>query len=103
MDDPALDDIVIFELPSFADVEAFCDRFQPRWAGWSHADHDASLFAARLSATPDDLALLLREAQQLLTELGLATSWYWLDGRLFELEARTPVPIEKAPLPGLSR
>ena len=30
-----LDDIVMFELPTFPDMEAFCDRFRPRWQGWS--------------------------------------------------------------------
>jgi hypothetical protein len=102
VDDLDLADVVIFELPSFADVEAFCDRFRPRWVGWSHADDESSLFAARLSATPGDLALLLREAQELLTELGLATARYCLDGRLFELVARPAASMEKAPLPGLS-
>jgi hypothetical protein len=87
--DLELDDIVIFELPTFEDVEAFCDRFRPHWQGWSHADEQVWLFTARLDAG-GNLASLLRDAQALLAELGLAAIRYCLDGRLYVLEAARP-------------
>lgn len=85
--DLELDDIVIFELPAFEDVEAFCERFRPRWAGWSHADEQVWLFTARLSTGDGDIASLLREAQELLSERRLAAVRYCLDGRVYVLEA----------------
>ena len=50
-----LDDIVMFELPTFPDMEAFCDRFRPRWQGWSHSDEHVWLFSARLGTDNDAL------------------------------------------------
>jgi hypothetical protein len=80
-----LDDVVIFELPTTEAVHAFCNRFRPRWDGWSDADEQVWLFTARLN-TEVDLAVLLREAQELVTELGLAPVRFCLDGRLYMLE-----------------
>jgi hypothetical protein len=87
--DLEFDDAVIFELPTFADLEAFCDRFRPRWDGWSHVDEEAWLFAARLDGG-SDMAALLRGAGELVAELGLAAIRYCLDGRLYVLEAARP-------------
>jgi hypothetical protein len=84
-----LDDVVIFELPTFDDLEAFCDRFRPDWEGWSHADEEVWLFAARLDADTD-VAALLREAEELVAELSLAAIRYYLDGRVYVLEAARP-------------
>jgi hypothetical protein len=88
MDDFAfdLDDVVIFELPTFEDVEAFADRLRPRWDGWTHADEQLWLFTARLSAKAD-LAALLRAVQELLADLGLHVMRFLLDGRVYALEA----------------
>ena len=85
--DLELDDIVIFELPTFEDVEAFCDRFRPRWDGWSHADEQVWLVTADLGTGAGGLASLLREAQDLVSELGLPAIRYCLDGRVYVLEA----------------
>lgn len=82
-----LGNLVIFELPAFEDVEAFCDRFRPQWSGWSLADADLWLFTVELCRS-DDLSLLLRGAQQLLGELGLPAVRFYLDGRVYVLEAR---------------
>jgi hypothetical protein len=81
-----LDDVVIFELPTVEAVDAFRDRFRPRWDGWSDADGEGWLFTARLEPKAD-LAALLRAAQELVTELGLAPVRFCLDGRVFALEA----------------
>jgi hypothetical protein len=93
LDTASLDDVVLFELPASGDAEAFCDRLRPRWTGWSHADSDVWLFTADLAG--DDLALLLREAQELVADLGLAAIRFYLDGRVYLLEA--------APRPGSAR
>ena len=91
-----LDDVVIFELPTLEAMEAFRGRLRPRWDGWSDADAQGWLFAARLDATPD-LASLLTGAQQLLADLGLAAIRFCLDGRLYLLEAaRTRGPVDLA-------
>jgi hypothetical protein len=82
-----LDDAVLFELPTFEDVEAFCERFRSRWAGWAHADADTWLFAAELGGADADLPVLLREAQQFVAEFGLAAICFYLDGRAYALEA----------------
>ena len=81
-----LDDVVIFELPTAEAVESFRNRFRPTWDGWSDADEKVWLFTARLDPKAD-LAALLREAQELVTELGLAPVRFFLDGRLYMLEA----------------
>jgi hypothetical protein len=93
-----LDDIVIFELPTFEDVEAFCDRFRPRWDGWSHADEEVWLVTADLGTGAGDLASLLREAQDLVAELGLPAIRYCLDGRVYVLEAARRHDSEAQPV-----
>lgn len=84
-----MDDVVIFELPTFEDVEAFRDRLRLRWDGWSDAAEDVCLFAARLEAEAD-VAVLLREAQDVVAKVGLETIRFYLDGRAYVLEAPRP-------------
>jgi hypothetical protein len=84
-------DVVLFELPTFEAAQAFRVRLRPRWPGWSHADEDGWLFATELGDESDDLALLLREAQQLLAELDMWVAVFVLDGRSYALEASEPV------------
>lgn len=86
MDDYDFENTVIFELPAFEDVEAFVDRLRPRWEGWTHADEDLWLFTAHLDGG-GELATLLREAQELVAELGLPAIRFCLDGRVYALEA----------------
>jgi hypothetical protein len=87
MHDPELDlhDAIIFELPSSEHLRAFCARLRPRWKGWTVEDKGVWLFAARLGR--GSLASLLREAQDLLAELGVAAVGICLDGRAYQLEA----------------
>ena len=88
--DLELDDAVLFELATQDDVEAFRDRIRPRWGGWSDADGDLWLFTAQLE-NGRDLAPLLREAQELLGELGHDAIRFCLDGRIYVLDAaRSP-------------
>jgi len=84
-----LDDVVIFELPTLGAVDAFRSRFRPEWDGWSDADGQLWLFTARLEAK-SYLAALLREAQEVAAELGLAEVRFFLDGRIYALEAARP-------------
>ena len=81
----ALDDVVLFELAHPEDVEAFRERIRPRWEGWSDADGDLWLFTAQLEES-SDLAPLLREAQSLISELGLGAIRFCLDGRIYVLD-----------------
>lgn len=85
--DLGLDDIVVFELPTSAHVDAFSERFRSWWEGWSHADEQVWLFAALVDTGDGNFASLLREAQELLAELGLAAIRFWVDGRVYVVEA----------------
>jgi hypothetical protein len=82
-----LDDVVLFELPTFEDVEAFSHHLRPRWPGWSDADEHTWLFTVSLGGEADELAQLLRRAQDLLAELGLPVIRFFLDGRVYGLQA----------------
>jgi hypothetical protein len=77
---------VLFELPSFEATQAFRTRLRPRWAGWSHEDDPVWLFAAELGDDADDLATLLREAQDVLAELGIPAIPFVVDDRTYFLE-----------------
>jgi hypothetical protein len=94
--DLELDDVVLFELPTQEDVEAFCARIRTRWGGWSDADEDVWLVTAELKGG-GDLVPLLHQARALVSELGLPGIRYCLDGRIYVLEAaRAPVATERA-------
>ena len=94
--DLQLRDVVLFELPTFEASWAFRLRLRPRWAGWSHEDEPVWLFAAELGADPADLSLLLREAQDLLLELGLNAIPFVLDDRTYLLEPDPALETAKA-------
>lgn len=89
--DLQLSEIVLFELPTFAAAQAFRLRLRPHWAGWSHDDEGLWLFAAEIRDEADDLAVLLREAQDVLAELELLAVVFVLDGRSYVLSAAEPV------------
>jgi hypothetical protein len=93
-----LSDVVLFELPTFEAAQAFRVRLRPRWPGWSHDDEPVWLFAAELADEADDLALLLREAQALLSDLDLSAIVFCLDGRSYLLDAAEPMYV-RAELP----
>jgi hypothetical protein len=82
-----LDDVVLFELPSGEDADAFAEHFRGQWSSWSHPDGTLWLFAVEFG-TSRDIVPLLREAQELLAELGLTTARYCLDGRVYDLHVR---------------
>jgi hypothetical protein len=84
-------DVVLFELPTFGAAQAFRVSLRPRWPGWSHDDEGLWLFAAEVGAETDGLALLLRQAQELLADLDLLAIVFVLDGRSYVLAAAEPV------------
>jgi hypothetical protein len=86
--DLQLDDIVMFELPTLACNAAFSLRLRSRWPGWSAHDDAGWLFAAELLEDGEGMAELLREAQDLLEELGLPAIRFCLDGVVYTLEAQ---------------
>lgn len=85
-----LSDVVLFELPTFEDAQAFRTRLRPRWHGWSLADDDIWLFAAELGTEPNSLALLLRAAQDLIAERELPPVRFVVDNRVYVLEPAEP-------------
>jgi hypothetical protein len=89
--DTQLSDVVLFELPTFEAAQAFRVRLRPRWPGWSHDEEQLWLFAAELGGETDGLALLLREAQEVLAEQELLAIVFVLDGRSYVLAAAEPV------------
>lgn len=88
--DLQLDNVVLFELPTYEDVEVFATHFRSQWPGWSHDDGTVWLFTAELDGTSDRLAKLLRDVQILLVELGLPSIRFCLDNRAYELKAASP-------------
>jgi len=90
--DLQLDDTVLFELPSVACSAAFTVQLRSRWSGWATHDPGGWLFAAELVGGKGELARLLREAQDLLEELGVDAIRFYLDGHVYVLEPqRRPV------------
>jgi hypothetical protein len=87
--DLELGEWLIFELSTYVALEAFRDRFRPRWDGWSHSDEQMWLFSLWLE-NDADIAALLREAQELLREIDLPNVRFCLDGRVYALEAALP-------------
>src|SRR5262245_33239650 len=86
--DLQLDDVVLFELPSLSDSDAFSARLRSRWPGWSDVDEGVWLFTAELLGGEGELAELLREAAELLVELGLTAIRFCVDGRVYILAAQ---------------
>jgi hypothetical protein len=91
--DLQLSDVVLFELPTFEAAQAFRVRMRPRWPGWSHNDEPVWLFAAELGGEAESLALLLREAQALVSDLDLPAIVFCLDGRSYVLDAAEPMYV----------
>jgi hypothetical protein len=83
-----LDDLVLFELPVYADVDALSSRVRPRWRGWTRREDDLWLVAAEVDEDPADLATLLREVEAFVADEGLLAIRFCLDGRFHVMEAR---------------
>jgi hypothetical protein len=95
-----LDDLVLFELPVYADVDELSERIRPRWRGWTRREDDLWLVVAEVDEDPDDLALLLREVEAFVGAEGLHAIRFCLDGRFHVMEAPA---LERVPEPAVFR
>lgn len=83
-----MSDVVRFEIPAHADVDAFCERIRARWPGTKRRGaEDLWLVSARVRRSRKDLALLLREVEAHVAETGLLAIRYHLDGRAYVMAA----------------
>lgn len=90
--DTQLSDVVLFELPTLEAAQAFRVRLRPRWPGWSHDEDELWLFAAEIGDETNDVAQLLREAQEVVSDLDLLVVVFVLDGRSYVLPAAEREP-----------
>jgi hypothetical protein len=81
-----MSNIVRFELPAYANADAFCARIRSRWAGTRRLDGDVWCISARVRKTKSDLALLLREVEAYVADAGLQAIRYELDGRWYIMD-----------------
>jgi hypothetical protein len=83
----ALDETLVFEIPSRTWAEGLCERLRPRW----HADFydcgEVVLVAATLRPRTDDLAVLLRAVKLWAGDSALPLVRYHLDGRSYVLDS----------------
>jgi hypothetical protein len=87
---PALDEIVLFELPSNEHAEQLLlDALSDRVA-WLRCGDEASIASVLLAADELDLARLLRRVQYWLETSGLLALRFEVDGRMYVLEALLP-------------
>lgn len=86
--DAPFDEIVVFELPEEAEAERLWLRLLPARLAWMHRRGDVQCVSAVLRAEPGDLALLLRELEEWLTERDLPEVPFELDGRTYSLRRR---------------
>jgi hypothetical protein len=88
MDDRPLQmsNVVRFELPAYADADAFCARIRSRWAGTRRLDGDVWCISARVRKRQSDLAALLREVEAYVGDAGLQAIRYELDGRWYIMD-----------------
>ena len=93
-----MSEMIFFEIPAYADVDQFCARIRPRWAGWKMRDVDVWLVGATVKVDEADLALLLRAAAAAVDELDLLAIRYCVDGRFYVMGGpRVEDPTEAAP------
>jgi len=91
-DEHGQSDVVLFEVPVFADVDEFTAPIRRRWRGSTKLDEDVWLVTAEPSVDDSDLAALLRVAERCVAELELYAIRFWLDGRSYVLAAS---PVEE--------
>jgi hypothetical protein len=83
-----ISDVVRFEVPGYADVDAFCERIRARWPGTKKRGvDDVWLVSARVRRSKKDLALLLREVEAYVADTGLLAIRYHVDGRAYVMAA----------------
>jgi hypothetical protein len=81
-----LSEMILFEIPAYANVKQFCARIRHRWPLWQVLDDDVWLVGVRTKVDDADLAVLLREVEAVVSELDLQAIRYCLDGRFYIME-----------------
>jgi hypothetical protein len=88
--EPSLQDIVLFELPTRVSAERLLSRVTSTRLSWLETDAGACVVGVFLHTDDCDLALLLRDVQAWIRDAKLAAIRFELDGRTYVLEAREP-------------
>jgi hypothetical protein len=83
----ALNETLVFEIPSRARAESLCERLRPRWHAGFYDCGDIVLVAATLRPQEGDLAVLLRAVKLWAGDSALALVRFHLDGRSFVLDS----------------
>jgi hypothetical protein len=93
--DAPLDEIVVFALPEEAEAQRLWLRLLPARLAWMHRRGEAHCVSAVLRAERDDLAQLLRELEEWLTERDVSELPFELDGRTYSLRRRTRATLAR--------
>ncbi|HEX3454348.1 MAG TPA: hypothetical protein VHS03_06965 [Gaiellaceae bacterium] len=86
--DAPFDETVVFELPEEAEAQRLWLRLLPARLAWMHRRGDTHCVSAVLRAEPGDLAVLLRELEDWLSERDVSGVMFELDGRTYSLRRR---------------
>jgi hypothetical protein len=83
----ALNETLVFEIPSRTWAEGLCERLRPRWHADFYECGEVVLVAATLRPRADDLAVLLRAVKLWAADSALALVRFHLDGRSYVLDS----------------
>lgn len=83
--DASFDEIVVCELPDEEAAQRLWLRLSPARLAWMHRRGGVHCVSAVLRAEPGDLALLLRELEDWLSERDVSEVQFELDGRTYSL------------------
>jgi hypothetical protein len=86
----ALNEIVLFELPTEADAERLEKHLAGQRLAWLQGGDIAAIVGVLLNPEDGDLAVLLRSVEAWLGSVGFAGIRFEVDGRTYVLEARQP-------------
>ena len=87
-EDP-LDNVVLFDVPF--QIDALCESLQADRLAWLHFRDGHQYVAAALRSEPDDLATLLRRAENWAGRHCLGRLHFEVDGRAYSLRTSSPV------------
>ena len=94
-----LDDIVLFDAPTYAAAERLATLLEPGWKSWIEPRRLGWTVGTELRPGAADLAALLERALQVVTELELEDVRVELDGRSYALSPRpAEQPSRRAPV-----
>jgi len=89
---PALNEIVLFELPDTQSARRLFTYVAPRHLAWHQTGDEEAIVGVVLTPDADDLALLLRAVQAWMEQVRLAAIRFELDGRTYVLEPAYAAP-----------